>query len=482
MRKHLSFAGALLAPLAAVACILTGGYAPPGDTPPPPPSDTHPVSGKPTGLPPPPHDRQFTELRRSSVKEAERLYELPPLEEPVIVTTLNGGEHWHYKGKGANAYPRDNFGDGWMGVVQVGDRREYWLICRMGSSPVGGVFFKKQWDGDPTQGWTTELEDPTKALPYFSNSPSQINIDTYTFAQNPRTKLVTIPHFAKPGYMWPNVPPMSGDSEPGYLQRAQTMAGGKEPSNFTRFKDEVLMQPDTTSPYEQLYQRGNTYQGSSCETSLVIAPPYAILLWEHKTWGPADWTGQIFKGRLHRAWCWLWELDRNPKFRRIAGEGYVFDPEEARLPERSTNNGDALWGTANVTLRPGVTINPNDNIMHMVYLTGRPQVRSDGTPANGKVNDSMGIAHLWSDDYAWKWHWDAGTLRGGRAPLMMERGLPGYRDNGTSNRINSPFILFDVGAKSPEFPNGTGWVMFWGNPEDTMGQPGTRLWAMRFKL
>lgn len=457
--------------LVLLACGSLLGCSAATDPPEPGASHLHPTSGKPTGLPVPPTEHQALRAARSG-DDRPPLRDLPALSDPIICTTVNGGEHWHFKG----GQPRDNTGDGWMAVVEVNGQRFYWLMMRQGGPGVGGVFYSKRWDGDPTKGWVTELDNSTKALPNFANSPSQANLDTHTFAQNPRSKLVTFVHSSKPGYLWPGVPPTSPKSETYIVQRATTMRGGKTPSSYTRERAAVLMEPDTSSKYEQLYRRGTTYQGSSCEPSLVVAPPFAILFWEHKTWGPADWTGQIFKGRIHRAWCWLWELDSGGPFHRLPGEGYSFDPEDARLPRRSTNNRDALWGTANVTLRSGVTLNPNDGILHLVYQAGRPQVRADGKPATGLVNKSMGLAHVSSADYGWTWDWDDGN------PLFIHQDLPGYVDDGTGNRLNSPFFLFDVDAPRDDGEKGIGWLFFWGNAKTSVNQPGTRLYAMRFNL
>jgi hypothetical protein len=403
-------------------------------------------TGQPTGLPPASSGRGM-------------MMDLPRLSDPRIVTTANGGGTWHFK----NGKPRDNFGDGQMGIVEVGNHREYWLMMRMGTPPPGGVFFRKKYDGNPYEWGPVSRRRPVKALP-GAPPHSHGNIDTHVFAQNPLTGVTTFLHGVKPGWRKPS----DGRGQTFAIQRATATDPPRGPAGFTRYFDELLIAPHPDAPWEQPRhdQARDVWFGGSGESSLVMDPPVAVVFWEAKTSEGPDAFGQRFRGRLGRAECDLETFDEKPVMVRTPPPGprsYVFDPaDDPRY--RKTDKG-AVWGTAHVTLQAHVSINPLDGSYHMVALNSKP---NKGT---GEVNRRTGIGHWWSHDKGFTWRQDS------RNPLIDWESM-GWKHIGIGHRLNSPWLMWDV----DEDGKGVVYLGFWGNGTGAQNKLGTRLYLCEASL
>lgn len=385
----------------------------------------------------------------------QRLLELPAFSAPRIVTTLNEGGKFNFK---------DNFGDGQIGIVIIGDQKYYMLICRMSMWPElhAGTIFLKLYDGNPYEGWNkSNLKNPVRSIPGFLHSPSEFNIDTHVWAQNPLTLVVTTIHGTKPGVALP------GTGVIFALQRATSATPGIAPSNWTMYPQEILLSPHKLALWEQPGQKFGKLWGGIAESSLVIdtfhQPPEALLFYVAKTTEGPDPFGQRVRHRLGRAVILLHLLDVNPKFIRDPAPGpnsYVFAPDET--PGYGSTNKTAIWGTANTVLQPHVSINPRDGVMWMVAHGKKPNTRGGVT----NRSDGLGLWHSLDRGKTW--------IAGKNNPIVTLATINGNPKLG-ANRLNSPHLLWDWVAMKV-------YLIFWGNPDGQQNQPGTNLYIMEADL
>ena len=389
----------------------------------------------------------------STTAPAVMMTDLPAMSKPRVVENATGGGTWHW----LNGVVRDNFGDGQMGLVQVGDSWEYWLVCRMGTSPVGGAFFRKPYDGNPYE-WGEISKDATvKAIPGLTPY-SHHNIDTHVFAQNPETGVVTFVHGVKPGTR-----PAGATGMIKALQRATAVdPQSVTPSSFTRFRQELFLQVDPRAPWEgpMFYAGRNEFWGGVCESSILIEPDdnTAVGFYVGEMVEGPDAFGQRGRWRIGRWVAPLLDFDTAPAVLRDpppSATSYVWDPRrDGGGGDYGDTNATAIWGTCNTVLQQHVSRAP-DGSYHLVALGKQP------SKLIGVENRSTAVGHWWSHDKGLTWQPDA------RNPILTAADLGIDLTLQLANRINSPWLMWD--------PRGKVYLGVWCNRTGMQNQLGTRL-------
>lgn len=349
--------------------------------------------------------------------------ELPPFTAPREVRSVYQGGAFHFK----EGVRKDNFGDGTMGIVLLGDRRFYVLMARFGTPPPGGSFWWKPYDGDPYTGWRQGIESwgevwepPLKALPKPLGS---WNIDTHCFFQNPLTQVITWAHSVA-------LPP-NGVS---HIERATSNTIDPLPKAYTRFA-EVLV---------------GSQGGKSQEQSWVVDPWAAdtTLFYVRKTSEGPDSVGVRFRSRVWMRRVSIVGIDTEPRF--LGPEKLVFAPDQ---------DGQGAWGTGNGVLQPGICILPDKSYL-MAALGRTPIGLPNGQPAVGQMNKTTAVGAWRSFDRGETWKPVPGNPLFSREVLKV---VDGY-----GNPLNSPHFWFDPWQRKLYFA-------VWRNNEGEANKLGTRL-------
>ena len=363
---------------------------------------------------------------------AQTRLELPPFTEPREVRSVYKGGAWHFK----DGVRKDNFGDGTIGIVLLGDRRYYVLMCRMGTPPPGGSFWWVPYDepGAPytgwrqgTESWGKVWEPPLKALPKPLGST---NIDTHCFFQNPLTQVISWAHAVA-------LPP-NGVS---HIERATSNTIDPYPEAYRRFA-EVLI---------------GSEGGKSQEQSWVVDPWAAdtALFYVRKTTEAPDSVGVRFRSRVYMRRISILGVDTEPKF--TGPEKLVFAPDQ---------DGQGAWGTGNGVLQPGICILPDKSYL-MAALGRTPIGLPNGQPAVGQMNKTTAVGAWRSFDRGETWKPVAGN------PLFSREVLGVVDDYG--NPLNSPHFWYDPWKRILYFA-------VWRNNEGEANMLGTRLLLCEARL
>jgi len=393
-----------------------------------------------------------------------QMTDFPPLSPAREVRTVFEDGLWHHR----RGVPRDNTGDGQVGTVVDGDTVRWTLMMRTGTPPPGGAFWTKSYadDNTPYEGWTgNQQEPPTKGLPGLPPL-SHHNIDTHHWVQNPYTGVVTWLQGVKPGARRPGAAGLVFA-----IQRATSSTFAAEPENYTRYPNELFLEPHPDAPWEQpVYYKGtNTYWGGVAEGAIFYDPFLDVVagFYTAKTREAPDWTGQRHRSRIGRYACFMEDFDTAPVPHRLPAPGpesYVFDPvRDGAGGAYGDTDETAVWGTGHGILQMHVFIIPYDGYYHLVCKGRKPNT------GQGKVNHSVGFAHYWSPNQGLDWYPDSGN------PLVNLEILGWPVVEGVANRLNSPHGYINPWTR-------TGYLFFWGNPQGRTNKVGTRLWCMEFAL
>ena len=346
--------------------------------------------------------------------------------EPREVRTIHEGGAWHF----LNGERRDNFGDGFLGIVLIGDQRWYVAWMRMGGPGVGGCFWFKKYDKNPYDGWSQGQPPGWTGAPIksFPGGEKWLNLDTYCFAQNPATQVMTQVFAAKP----------RGIGDRYFLVRATSQTIDPRPEAYT-WDGTPLTEPNTQ------------------ECSLVIDPwiPCGYLFYVEKTTEAPDPYGIRFRSRVWRQRIDLRNFDTDPRF--VGEPEMVFSPDQDAQPPDGDGRGP--WGTAFTVLQPGVVILPN-RVYMMAALGKEPIVHPNGQTAVGQMNrtTSVGIWLSFDQGKTWQPH--------PRNPVFSREFLGLVEQHG--NQINSPHFFVDPWQMIVYF---AAWV----NPTGEVNMLGTRL-------
>lgn len=406
-----------------------------------------------------------------------QMTDLPDLSAPRIVTTIFEDGLWHHKPAGT---PRDNMGDGRVTVIVDGDVRRWALVARMGTSPVGGAFWTKPYfeDTNPYENWggNTQTQE-NKSLPGLAPY-SHGNIDTYHGGFQRDNGDAEWFSGVKPGWRkeWakltgnPNWQNAAGIVFS--IQRSTQHTFTSDPSNFTRYPNELWLTPHPDAPWEhpRYYKATNSYWGGVAEGSVVKDTfnfPIAVGVGFHtaKTREAPDPFGQRHRSRIGRYAFYLDGPNAMQPVRLPAPgpESYVFSSmRDGAGGDYGDTEEDAVWGTANTILQQHVFMNPYDGFYHLLCWGKEP------SRFGGKTNDSVGLAHYWSPNQGLNWYADTNN------PIFTRQSL-GWPDIGVANQMNSPHGYIDPWAKR-------GYIFMWGNETGRTNELGTRLYCFEFEL
>ena len=375
--------------------------------------------------------------------------DLPPFSKPRVVTNKVGNVHWHFK----NGVPRDNIGDLHSTIVRIGDRKEYWMVGRLGGPGVGGVVFRKPY-GDPYTDWEGVTIDvpQAKVIPAVPNSPSEENVDTYQIAQHPQTGAVVFVYGQKRDSI---ITGGCAISRLAVESRRPIFPANAE--QLRRDAGHIMLAAEGA----ELGPAGSAWFGLD-EWSMLVDEKnqLAEFYYEAETIENRDAFGQRWRSRIYRAQIPLGLFgystqmipQRNPT-------RPVFAPE--MHPRYGVTNATAVYGTANMTLRSNVSLCERDNSRHMLFLNSRPAVRKGGIPANGLINRATGLCHAYSHDNGFTWRW------GNNNPLIDLDSL-GWQDTGDAARLNSAWLLWDEDVV---------YLFFVGNEHGRVNDFGTRIYC-----
>ena len=364
---------------------------------------------------PPPQTSASIDVRRLAATVQNPL----TFSSPRVVETIHRGGAWHF----LNGERRDNFGDGFLGIVLIGDQRWYVAWMRMGGPGVGGCFWFKKYDKNPYQGWSQGHPPGWNgvAVKAFPGGTQWANLDTYCFAQNPLTQAMTQVFAAKP----------FGAGDRYTLTRATST---------------------TVDPRAEAYDWGGSSltEPNTQECSLVIDPwvPCAYLFYVEKTTEAPDRYGIRFRSRVWRQRVDLRRFDS--KFAFVGEPKMVFSPDQGE---------DGAWGSAFTVLQPGIAILPN-RVYIMAALGKVPIAHPNGQTAVGQMNRTTAVGIWLSFDQGATWEEHP------KNPVFSREFLGLFEQHG--NQINSPHFFVDPWLMRLYFAS-------WINPVGECNKLGTRL-------